>query len=249
MSERKILSGNTLKTIALVSMVVDHVGLVFFPSIIIFRILGRLAFPIFAFMISEGARYTKNRLAYFLRMLICGIVFNAVYYYFTRDTFLSIFITFSISILMIYLLGEVKSVFFDPDAGKIKKNIYILLGFTGIVAVLLLTEVVPVDYGFFGCMLPVFASLFDFRRINAPMNVKAVDRLMFRQLAFTAGLLVLSAHYGGIQYYALLALPLVYLYSGEHGKRHMKYFFYVAYPLHIAIIYGLRMLLFILNSK
>ena len=89
MSERKILSSNTLKTIAFISMVIDHVGLVFFPTVIAFRIVGRLAFPIFAFMISEGARYTKNRLAYFLRMLICGILFNAVYYYFTRDTLLT----------------------------------------------------------------------------------------------------------------------------------------------------------------
>ena len=248
MSERKILSSNTLKTIAFISMVIDHVGLVFFPTVIAFRIVGRLAFPIFAFMISEGARYTKNRLAYFLRMLIFGILFNAVYYYFTRDTLLSIFFTFSISILTIYLLEAVKSVFFDPDSGKIKKNVYILLGFLGIVAVVLLTRVVTVDYGFFGCMLPVFASLFDFRRINAPMNVKAIDRLMFRQFSFTAGVLVLAAHYGGIQYFSLLALPLVYLYSEERGKRPMKYFFYVAYPLHIAIIYGLRMLIVYLNK-
>ncbi len=248
MSERKILSSNILKTIAFISMAIDHVGLVFFPTVVAFRIIGRLAFPIFAFMISEGARYTRNKLAYFLRMFICGILFNAVYYCFTRDTLLSIFITFSISILMIYLLEEVKSVFFDPYAGYVKKHIYILIGFLGIVAVILLTRVVRVDYGFFGCLLPVFASLFDFRRIDAPMNVKAIDRLMFRQFAFTAGVLVLAAHYGGIQYFALLSLPLIYLYSEERGKRPMKYFFYIAYPLHIAIIYGLKMLLVYLSK-
>ena len=61
-----VLSGNMLKIIAAVSMFIDHMGAVLFPGVMIFRILGRIAFPIFAFMIAEGCRYTKNRIKYFL---------------------------------------------------------------------------------------------------------------------------------------------------------------------------------------
>ena len=54
------LNSNQLKLIAAVSMLLDHVGYFLFPTVTVFRILGRLAFPIFAFCISEGCRYTKT---------------------------------------------------------------------------------------------------------------------------------------------------------------------------------------------
>lgn len=58
------LNINQLKLIAAVSMLVDHVGCILFPYFEIFRIVGRLAFPIFAFCLAEGVRYTKT---------VCGI--------------------------------------------------------------------------------------------------------------------------------------------------------------------------------
>ena len=58
------LTNNQLKIIAMVSMALDHIGLLFFPDVMLFRALGRIAFPIFAYMIAEGCRYTKNRAKY-----------------------------------------------------------------------------------------------------------------------------------------------------------------------------------------
>ena len=63
--KHKILSGNALKMIAAISMLIDHIGLLFFPFNGIFRIFGRLAFPIFAYMIAEGAKYTRNKKKHF----------------------------------------------------------------------------------------------------------------------------------------------------------------------------------------
>jgi hypothetical protein len=63
MSEsRGFLTGNQLKLIAAGAMLADHVGLMFFPEAELLRIIGRLAFPIFAFMIAEGCKYTRNKL-------------------------------------------------------------------------------------------------------------------------------------------------------------------------------------------
>ena len=73
------LTNNQLKIIAMVSMLLDHVGLLFFPEEPIFRILGRIAFPIFAYMIAEGCRYTKNRAKYLGMIAGMGIVFQLVY--------------------------------------------------------------------------------------------------------------------------------------------------------------------------
>ena len=61
MENKGILNGNHLKLIAAFSMLLDHAGILLFPQIRMLRIIGRLAYPIFAFMIAEGCRYTKNK--------------------------------------------------------------------------------------------------------------------------------------------------------------------------------------------
>ena len=73
----EVLSANKLKLIALISMTIDHIGLLFFPYTIIFRILGRFAFPIFAYFIAVGCYYTHNKLKHFLHLFwSMGIIKN-----------------------------------------------------------------------------------------------------------------------------------------------------------------------------
>lgn len=69
----------TLKMIAVFSMVIDHVGLVFFPKWIILRILGRIAFPIFAYLLVEGFFHTRDARKYLMRLGICAIVSEVPY--------------------------------------------------------------------------------------------------------------------------------------------------------------------------
>ena len=70
MSKSRFLSGNMLKIIAAVSMLTDHFGLMFFPFDVEYRIIGRLAFPIFAFMIAEGGQiHEKQNKVLFLDFL------------------------------------------------------------------------------------------------------------------------------------------------------------------------------------
>ena len=57
----KGLTNNQLKIIAMITMLIDHIGIVLFPQIKIFRIIGRFAFPIFAYMLAEGCTNTKNK--------------------------------------------------------------------------------------------------------------------------------------------------------------------------------------------
>lgn len=116
-----IFSGNALKFIAAISMVIDHVGMLIFPEIRLFRIIGRIAFPIFSFMIAEGCKYTKDKLRYFLSVFLLGALCQSVYIIYENDMYMNVLITFSLSIVMVYSLQNFKSVLFS-DKKKAKKH-------------------------------------------------------------------------------------------------------------------------------
>lgn len=219
------LSGNSLKIIAAVSMTLDHMGLMLFPQIPLFRILGRLALPIFAYMIAEGCKYTRNKKKYFGMVFGLGAVCQTVYWFVDHSLYFSILITFSLSILMIYALqswNETRT----ASSG---------LTFAALVAaVWWLNQIFTIDYGFFGCMLPVFAAL--------PHRTRH-DRYPVSILTLGLGLLFLAVDIGDIQFFSLLALPLLLAYSGRRGKWKMKYFFYIFYPAHLVILEGIAMLI------
>ena len=245
-----VLNGNMLKIIAAVTMTIDHVGVLFFPySQTWLRIVGRLAFPIFAFMISECARYTRSRARYFLTIFGLGAVCQAVYYIFMRSTYMSILMTFSVSILLIYALQEFKRAVFDKGSSVAVKALLGAVFFGGVIGSYFLMRAVEFDYGFIGCMIPVLASLFDFRGIDAPEAVRNFDRLYLRVACLTLGVAfhgvyTLIAANNTVQIFALLGAALLFLYSGERGRLRMKYFFYVFYPAHLVILEGIYLLIY-----
>lgn len=220
------LSGNALKIIAAAAMVLDHAGLMFFPGNEVLRILGRLAFPIFAFMIAEGCKYTRNRLRYFLQLFTLAVVCQIVYFFVDGSLYLSILFTFSLSLLMIFALQHWKA---QPSAGR--AAIFLL----SVGSVWLLNRIFTIDYGFWGCMVPLFAAL---------PHGTAYDRIPVSVATLSLGLLLLAISLGGWQMWALAALPLLLLYSGKRGKAKMKFFFYVFYPAHLAILQLLAWLIF-----
>ncbi len=236
------LSGNALKIIAAISMFIDHLGVIFFPDVEILRIIGRIAFPIFAFMIAEGCRYTKNKLRYFLTVFCMGVVYVVAFYVYIKVVYMSIFITFSLSIIMIYALQSFKDTCFDKKSKLPRK---ILLGGMLAVSVIgsyVLNRIFRIDYGFVGAITPVLASLPHKSKDASVKFFEAVDRIEFSICGLAVGLLGLYAVYGGVRLYALLAIPLLLLYSGQRGRRKMKYFFYVFYPTHLLFLEGAYML-------
>ena len=252
MQKIRFLSGSALKIIAAIAMVVDHVGLLFFPSQNIFRIIGRLSFPIFAFMISEGARYTKNKLRYFLLMFSLATVCQVVYYFFDNGSlYMCILVTFSIAVLNIYAMQNFKKRLFDGSPVSKQAGAFLLFIGAVVGTYFLCNFCAPViiDYGFWGCMTPVLASVFDFRNIDAPKSLKRLDCLPLRVLCLWLGLLFLALDWLSVTllpFWALLSLPILLLYNGEKGKMKTKYFFYIFYPLHLVLLEGIYMWVYLL---
>ena len=105
------MSSFVLKLIAAVSMLCDHAGLILFSEVPELRIAGRLAFPLYAFCIAEGFRHTRNRLRYFLRIFVLGVLCQIVFFIAEKELYLGILITFSFSILLMALVDSVKTAF------------------------------------------------------------------------------------------------------------------------------------------
>lgn len=234
------LSGNALKLIAAAAMTIDHVGMLFFPQVKWLRIIGRLAFPIFAYMIAEGCKYTRSRPRYFLTIALLAALCQGVYWFAAGSTYLSVLVTFSLAIPVIYALQFLKE---SLTAGhRLRAVTAAAVLISAVALVWLLNRVLTMDYGFWGCMLPVFAGLFQHRR-GAPGPASRMDRTEVHVFCMGTGLLPLCMRLGGLQIFSMLSLPLLLCYSGQRGKGNLKYFFYIFYPAHLALLQGLQWLL------
>ena len=220
-----LLSGNMLKIIAAVTMLIDHIGYIFFPTQMLWRIVGRIAMPIFAFMIAEGCCHTRSRLRYFLSVLGLGLLCQTVYVAFAGGWELCMPVNFSLSILLVCTLDR---------SVKERSWLWAMLFVLVMALVYLLNEAITLDYGFWGCMLPVFCCL---------PRVLGREERWLRVLTLGIGMVLLSMHSSVLQWYSLMALPLLLLYSGRRGKARMKYFFYIFYPLHLAVLQGIAWLI------
>lgn len=229
---RQGLTGNALKIIAILSMTLDHIGVHLFPDCQILRILGRLALPIFAYMIAEGCRHTRNPKKYLLTVLAVAALCQTVYFVAMGSLYQCILVTFSLSILLILSLdraGRKRTFPAVLSALLIWALVFfVCLGLPGILA----HTDFAIDYGLWGVLLPVFIFL----------GRNKQERLLLALVGLVL-LAIFFRNLGDIQWCSLLALPLLALYNGQRGKWRMKYFFYVYYPLHLAVIYGISLLI------
>lgn len=235
------MNRNHLKLIACMSMLIDHIGYVLFPEAELLRIIGRIAMPIFAFFIGEGCLHTRDRKKYFLRLFVLALICQAVYIAESIITgsgmglYLNILFTFSCSVILCSAFLRLKE-----DNSLKNRIIFIaavavfyaadyLLGYASSETKLNIT----LDYGIEGIILPLFA-------------VMSTDKRK-KLLLFTFGLAFVAERlYGfGTPFFFSAMIPVLLLcfYNGEGGKMKLKYFFYLFYPLHLAAIYGVNILI------
>lgn len=145
-----------------------------------------------------------------------------------------VLVSFSLSIPMVYALQYLKSTIYgEKSVRRISLSVlFVVLSVGATIAVCLTLDV---DYGIVGCFLPVFASIL-YAPDGANERVKVIDTPWTRVLTFSVGCVVLSIVKGGVQIFALFAIPVLLLYSGKRGKWNIKYLFYLFYPLHLVVL-------------
>lgn len=232
MFQKLRLSGSQLKMLALITMTIDHIGFIFFPQVWWLRAIGRLAFPIFAYMIAEGCRYTRRRMRYWGSIALLALVCDAAEMIAEGSLYQSVMTTFTLSVGMIYALdwamrGENRR---EQLLRSLLPAGAVLLSFflCELLPLLLWTTDYHVDYRFSGALLPVLIY---------------VGKRRETRLALAAlGILATCLEFGGVQWYALLALLPLALYDGTRGRHAMKWLFYLYYPLHLALLWGIHAL-------
>ena len=201
-----------LKCIAIVSMALDHTGAVLYPSQIWLRCLGRIAFPIFCFLIVEGFFHTHDVRRYMGRIGVFALISEIPYDLAFRGVPLeyahqNVFFTFLIGIGMMVLL--------ERNREWPVKAVILLLA-------MWLAVLIRSDYNFRGVLLIFVFYIFH----------------ESRWLAVTAGGFWNFLYQGVIQKYGVLSVLPLALYNGERGRK-MKYFFYIFYPAHLLLLYGI----------
>lgn len=220
-------------------MALDHIGYFLFPSVLWLRIAGRLAFPLFAFFIGEGARYTKNRKKYLLQLLVLGLGCQSVYFIeeivvngvpkiSSGCWFFNILLTFALAVPGVWAL-------LDAKKEKTRKSIALFLTYTAISfggAFVLwalrrsTASAFYFDYGLSGLLLPLATAVFD-------EKYKKLAAFCFAVFIYCA------AFFSQMNYvvFSLFAVILLVFYNNKPGSPKFKYGFYAFYPAHLGLIY------------
>lgn len=228
------LTGSNLKLLACTSMLIDHLSLVFgFTGVadLIFRqLIGRLAFPIFAFLLVEGFQHTKNIRKYFAGLLLFALLSEIPYdltimgtgSLLPEFTHQNTLFTLCLGLLMLLCIKKAEALLFDRASAYDRISIVRLLV---ILSFSLIAWLLHLDYGYMG--LTCIGAMYIFR--TSPL-----------QSAFW-GCICLNLEFFSMPGAFLSLLPLS-LYNGKRGKQR-KYLFYLFYPLHLVLLFALKKLL------
>ncbi len=238
-----------LKLVAIIAMFIDHLGAAIFTNAPEMRIIGRIAFPIFCYTLAAGCSFTRSMGGYALRLLIAALISQPFYAIaLNHQNAQMLALTFenplldavkwylysfqTCNIMVALLLGQL-------TIWTIKEKKYTL---TALMCFFVLwldsTGWIASSYGYRGVILMVLFYLF----IDKPLaSFVWVAGFMLHWAMKGSGYYFYDMRFG-IQIYAMLALPLIYLPLNRHVKM-PKAVFYLFYPAHLALILLLKQML------
>ena len=212
----------TLKLIAVFCMICDHIRYIDYESAFFnntyTKILGRIAFPIFAFMIAEGYSHTKNVKKYIQRLGIFAIISQIPFLMFIWGC--GITEKFELNVIFTMFIGVCSLLIYDKVGNKLLKVV-------GMVALCVLAQLLKTDYGALGVL-----AIIIFYVLKNTKFIKYLLFLAFFVFKYKISLIALPYIIG----YVFSIIPLLF-YNEKLGKFKLKYFFYIFYPLHMVVIY------------
>lgn len=235
----KILSGNKIKLIACISMFIDHLAIVYLllSMVVAFnadtfdgmRIIGRIAFPLYCFLLVEGFVHTKNRMKYLISILITAFIsqipfsllFNPKFFEISGVSVPTLNVCFTLGIGLITLMCIEKVKKPEDNENYLSHMLYYGLNLLIIILSCTVTYILDTDYSYTGIILIVI--LYYLRKTDI--------------ICLITGFVVFSALIDNI--WVLPSFVIMYMYNGKRGKNigKFKYLFYAFYPLHMAFLY------------
>lgn len=202
-----------IQCVAALTMLIDHIGAVFFPTVIGFRAIGRLSFPLFAFGIAQGVKYTSDFRKYLIRILIAAVISQPIY--------MKLFAMTQLNPLFMLAWGALALHFWQKE--KKAPAVILLLG----------AALVDMSYSWYGVWTIFFFGFYGMK-----------DSLCFY------GQVILNAIYGlttgaWVQILSLFSFGFL---DGKWriaalSKKLPRYFFYVFYPLHLLVLWGIKIMI------
>lgn len=223
-----------LKIIALITMFIDHIGYVIFPNHFWLRYIGRIAFTIYAFLISEGLKKTSNIKKYLRNLLILALISELFYdlcfnkninFFYKTNTVYTLFIASS----SIYL--------YNKNSDNIIKYLSLLLGLS-------ISHILKTDYDILGVLL-IFIFYFLHNKyeyliygiiwvnIKYLSNISYILQYIFNKNIYLSNIYIINSL--GLYLFTVLPFLIIMFYNNKKGNS-LKYIFYILYPLHLFIL-------------
>lgn len=234
------LSSFVLKIIAAVTMVIDHFAILFLDNhhaiYMAARGIGRISFPIFAFMLIEGFYYTSNRVKHGIILGVFGILseipYDMMYGKFFDLGKQNVILTLFIGYMMIWALDSISMYKVNYPENLLKKigagRLNTILELVVMVLGFAMAYFINCSYAYAGVML--ILCFYVFRKYHIG---RAVSNIVFNMGMFGYS----------IQWLGAISMIPIAFYNEKPGKYQWKYFFYVFYPLHLLILVALKMFL------
>jgi hypothetical protein len=226
-----------IKIIAVLTMAIDHIGAFLLPDYYPLRMIGRLSFPLFAWLIANGAVYTRSMAKYMQRLVFLGIISQVPFMLLHRSHNpnsweINIFLTLFLGLLGIYAIQRLQT-----NGLKV-----IAVGVLAIAGELFCGGF---SYGAYG-VLTIVGFYFFKDSFTHTLLLQVVLTALFYVPRIIMSDSSLEMQYMNhsmnlIQPLALLSLIFIYYYNSKQGPK-MQWFFYWFYPLHLAAIYAIAMI-------
>lgn len=210
-------------------MFIDHAGLALFPSVGIFRCIGRLAFPLYCFLVAQGFRHTRDIRAYARRLLLLALISEVP---FDLLIFGRISSAMEQNVVFSLLLGLLALY----AVRMLKGNR--LFSAMAVFSLMLVAMAARVSFGWLGITL---CLAFDYVRDNR--GGQALSAALLPALySLTLLLSGVSRSWVMVSLCACLSAVPIFLYNGKPGLHHraLTFAFYAAYPLHLCFLLMIR---------
>lgn len=251
-----------LRLIAIIAMLLDHTAAVLVnpasDAYTIMRIIGRIAFPIFCFLIVEGFEHTRSVWKYMGRLAVSAVIaevpFDLAFHRAAWDfkSGQNVFLTLLLGLIAITAAGKgapwiIKKIAPDAKCGE-NRWIQLLVASPVIFGCARLADILNTDYGMFGVITVCIFYLFQSRRPTAIIlfTVWNIIRYCARfELQDSVYAIVCIKTYllNTVQWFAPLAAPLLMLYNGKPGEKKYRELFYVFYPAHLLILWVISLII------